>query len=121
MDRVAATLPVSRRGEVWDIDFDPVVGHERGGRRPGLVVSVDSFNAGPSQLVFAIPITRTHRQVRAHVPVAPPEGGLSAPCVILCDAMRSLSRQRLHRRRGRVEPATMAAVEYRLRVLLALP
>jgi mRNA interferase MazF len=121
VDRVAERLPMPRRGEVWDIDFDPVVGHEQGGRRPGLVVSVDSFNAGPSQLVFAIPITRTQRPVRAHVPVVPPEGGLSAPSVILCDALRSLARQRLRRRRGQVEPATLAAVEYRLRILLKLP
>ena len=121
MERVTTVPPTPRRGEVWDIDFDPVVGHEQGGRRPGLIVSVDAFNAGPSQLVFAIPITRTQRRVRAHVPVAPPEGRLSAPSVILCDALRSISRQRLRRRRGQVGPTTLTAVDYRLRVLLDLP
>ena len=28
------------RGEVWDVDLDPVVGHEQAGKRPALVVSV---------------------------------------------------------------------------------
>ena len=121
MGRVTAPQLVPRRGEVWDIDFDPVVGHEQGGRRPGLIISADAFNAGPGELVFAIPITRTQRHVRAHVPIGPPEGGLSAPSVILCDALRSISRRRLVRRRGQVGPATLIEVDYRLRVLLGLP
>jgi len=119
--RVTAFLPAPRRGEVWDIDFDPTVGHEQGGRRPGLIVSVDPFNAGPSTLVFAAPMTRTDRGVPAHVPVVPPEGGVSARSLILCDALRSISRQRLVRRRGQVAPATLTAVESWLRLLLRLP
>ena len=118
---MSAPPPVPHRGEVWDIDFDPVVGHEQGGRLPVLIISADAFNAGPSELVFAIPITRTQRHVRAHVPIGPPEGGLSAPSVILCDALRSISRRLLVRRRGQVGPATLIEVDYRLRVLLGLP
>lgn len=72
---MTTSLPAPRRGEVWDIDFDPIVGHEQGGRRPGLIVSVDPFNAGPSTLVFAVPMTRTDRGVPAHVPVSPPKAG----------------------------------------------
>lgn len=121
MGGVRRPLPAPRRGEVWDIDFDPVVGHEQGGRRPGLIVSVDPFNAGPSTLAFAIPMTRTDRGVPAHVPVAPPEGGLGTRSFILCDALRSISRQRLVRPRGQVAPDTMRAVDYWLRVLLNLP
>lgn len=121
MGSVTAPLPLPRRGEIWDIDFDPIVGHEQGGRRPGLIVSVDPFNAGPSTLVFAVPLTRTDRGVPAHVPVSPPEGGLGARSLILCDALRSISRQRLVRHRGQVAPATLTAVEYWLRVLLGLP
>ena len=78
--------PTPKRGEVWVADLDPVRGHEQAGRRPVLIVSVDSFNAGPAQLVYVVPLTRTDRGVPLHVAIAPPEGGLRAPSVILCDA-----------------------------------
>jgi mRNA interferase MazF len=97
---------------VWDIDFDPVVGHEQGGLRPSPIVSVNSFNAGPSTLAFTVPMTRTDRGVPAHVPIATPEGGLGARSFNLCDALRSISRQRLVRPRGQVSPGTLAAVDY---------
>ncbi len=50
-----------QRGEVWLIDFDPIRGHEQAGRRPALILSVDVFNAGPADLVVAVPITKTLR------------------------------------------------------------
>lgn len=121
MGGVSRPLPMPRLGEVWDIDFDPVVGHEQGGRRPGLIVSVDPFNAGPSTLAFAIPMTRQGRGVPAHIPVVPPEGGLDTRSFVLCDALRSISRQRLVRPRGQVAPMTLSAVDYWLRILLDLP
>ncbi|MBI1913682.1 MAG: type II toxin-antitoxin system PemK/MazF family toxin [Planctomycetes bacterium] len=66
-----------QRGEVWLADLDPTFGHEQGGRRPVLVVSVDSFNAGLSGLVVVLPITSRIRPVPLHIPVDPPEGSAS--------------------------------------------
>jgi PemK-like, MazF-like toxin of type II toxin-antitoxin system len=45
------------RGEVWDVDLKPVLGHEQGRIRPALIVSVDQFNQGPSGLVIVVPMT----------------------------------------------------------------
>jgi mRNA-degrading endonuclease toxin of MazEF toxin-antitoxin module len=45
-----STVPFPARGEVWLADLDPAYGHEQAGRRPVLVISVDSFNAGASGL-----------------------------------------------------------------------
>ena len=108
------------RGEVWDISLDPVIGHEQAGARPALVVSVDLFNEGPAELIVVAPITRTARKVRWHVPVSPPEGGLAAVSFIQCESLRSVSKRRLKRRRGRVSDATLDQVEDRLRILLGL-
>lgn len=58
-DGVPARAP--RRAAFGDADFDPTIGHEQGGLRPGPIVSVDPFKAGPSTLVFAAPMTRTDR------------------------------------------------------------
>lgn len=112
--------PKSVRSDVWDMDFDPSRGHEQAGYRPALIVSVDLFNQGPAGLVIAIPITRTNRQVRWHVPFQPPEGGLTSPSYIKCEDVRSASGQRLGRLRGRVSEQTMRQVEDRLRILMGL-
>src|SRR5438309_8857550 len=90
-----SSVSLPQRGEVWLADLDPTFGHEQGGRRPVLVVSVDPFNAGPSGLVVVLPITSRVRPLPLYVPVSPPEGGLRMPSAILCDAARSIDRRRL--------------------------
>lgn len=108
------------RGEIWDVSFDPTVGREQAGARAALIVSVDLFNEGPAELVVAIPVTRMRRGVRWHVRIARPEGGLVAESFIQCENVRSISKARLKRRRGRVSEATIQEIEDRLRILLGL-
>ena len=112
--------PAPRRGEVWDADLDPAIGHEQGKIRPVLVVSHDRFNALRNRLCIAVAITGTSRPVPSHVSIRPPAGGLTKPSVIQCEQIRVLAYDRLRRRRGRVDRATMGAVDARLRELLAL-
>ena len=108
------------RGDVWDLDLDPTIGREQAGARPALILSVDLFNSGPAELVVAIPITRTERRVRWHVHIRPPEGGLVANSFIQCENVRSVSKKRLRRQRGRISEDTLQQVEDRLRILLGL-
>ncbi len=114
------TVPVPSRGEVWDLNFDPTLGQEQAGTRPALILSVDIFNEGPADLVVVIPITRTERKIRWHVPIKPPEGGLVAESFIQCENVRSVSKQRVKRLRGRVTEITLRQVEDRVRILLDL-
>ncbi|MBI2264263.1 MAG: type II toxin-antitoxin system PemK/MazF family toxin [Armatimonadetes bacterium] len=109
-----------RRGEVWFTDLNPTRGHEQAGRRPVLVISIDAFNTGPADLVLVLPITSNQRGVLYHVSVTPPECGLAKPSDILCDAIRSIAKERLARRLGAISAATMAAVEERLRIIQGL-
>ncbi|WP_369294218.1 type II toxin-antitoxin system PemK/MazF family toxin [Microcoleus sp. herbarium14] len=51
-----------RRGEVYDVDFEPVQGSEQGGTRPAIIVSNDAINAS-SQVVLVVPCT-TYRPAR---------------------------------------------------------
>jgi mRNA interferase MazF len=108
------------RGDVWDLDLDPIKGHEQAGSRPALILSVDQFNEGPADLVVIVPLTLTQRNIRWHVSVRPPEGGLAAESFIQCENVRSVSKVRFKRRRGRVSPATLEKVEDRVRILLGL-
>jgi mRNA interferase MazF len=79
--------------------------------RPALVLSVDLFNAGAAELVAAVPLTRTERKIRWHVQVRPPEGGLAAASFIQCENVRSVSKRKLKRVRGRVSAETLEQVE----------
>lgn len=108
------------RGEVWLAELSPTRGHEQSGRRPVLVVSEDLFNRGPAGLVIVLPLTSKWRGVPSHVPLDPPEGGVEHRSAVLCEAVRSVSAERLTVRWGVVERRTMAAVEDRLRILLRL-
>ncbi len=112
--------PEPLRGDVWDLDLDPIQGREQAGSRPALILSVDLFNEGPADLVVIVPLTRTQRNVRWHVSVRPLEGGLAAESYIQCENVGSVSKLRLKRRRGRVSPATLEKVEDRIRILLGL-
>lgn len=114
-----ASLP--SRGEIWLADLNPTQGHEQAGRRPVLVVSTTSFSQGPARLVIVLPVTSTDRNIPAHIAVDPPEGGLSVPSFILCDAIRSIARSHLGPSAwGTVSTKTMKRVEEYLRLLLEL-
>jgi mRNA interferase MazF len=115
---MASDKPV--RGEIWDVDLEPVIGHEQGGRRPALVVSVNEFNQGPSGLVIVIPISTKDKRVRSQVPIQAGEGGLREASFAKCEAVRSVSLERLRRRRGAVTGGTMEKVGYCLQVLMGL-
>ncbi len=108
------------RGDIWLADLNPVRGHEQAGRRPVLIVSVDLFNHGPAALVVVVPVTSTIRPIPFHVVVQPPEGGLSDPSALLCEAVRSISKDRLVNYLGAVNATTLDHVEDRLRILLGL-
>lgn len=108
------------RGEIWSADLNPTRGHEQSGQRPVLVISEDIFNKGLAGLVIVVPLTSTDRGVPSHVSIKPPEGGLKNPSVILCEAVRSIAKERLVSRRGKVTPSVLTAVEDRLRILMGL-
>ncbi len=114
------TAPAPGRGEVWLADLDPTRGHEQAGRRPVLIISDDDFNAGPADLVVVLPVTSTLRKIPSHVRLAPPEGGLKTPSAVLCEAIRSISKQRLLRRWGSVSPKKLLEIEDVVRILIGL-
>ncbi len=113
-------MPSPLRGEIWMIDLDPTRGHEQAGKRPALIVSDDVFNSGPAGLAIVLPLTSKTKNVRTHVSVQPPEGGLRTLSFIKCEDVRSVAVERLGKRLGAVSPATLEAVAMRLQILMDL-
>lgn len=110
----------AKRGEIYTADPDPVVGHEQGGRRPFLVVSINPMNRAAAELVIAVPLTTTNRRNELHVRLDPPEGGLSRVSFATPEMVRVLSTLRLKQRLGRASPDTVESVVKRLGILIGL-
>jgi mRNA interferase MazF len=111
---------MAARGEIWVVELSPTRGREQAGTRPALIVSADPLNHGPAQLVVVVPLTSTHRGIPLHVQIDPPNGGVNETSYAMCEAIRSVSKQRLQRRWGKVDAPTMDVVDDRLRIALNL-
>lgn len=109
-----------QRGEVWTVDLNPTKGREQQGHRPALVVSTNTFNRGPADLVVVLPITSKGKGIPLHVKIEKPEGGVKTTSYAMAEAVRSVSKSRLGRRWGSVLPRTMETIADRLRILLEL-
>lgn len=109
-----------KRGEVYDVRFDPIEGSEAAGQRPAIVVSRDSLNA-TSPNVIVVPCTRFREGRRVYpsqVVLRRGHGGLTADSIAQAELVRSLSRTRFVRHRGSLSAAAMAAVSTALRTVL---
>lgn len=113
--------PLPNRGEVWWINLNPTKGREQAGRRPAVVVSTNKLNHGPANLVIVLPMTRTDRRLPTWVQVDPPEGGVSERSFIMCDQVRTVSRDRLEGESvGTLEPGTLGRASKILCILMQL-
>jgi mRNA interferase MazF len=101
-------------------DLEPAVGHEQGGRRPFLVISVNQMNRSRAGMVVGVPLTTRNRGNELHVRLEPPEGGIDRVSFAMPEKVRSLSTERLGRRLGYASPDTVQAVSNRVGVLIGL-
>jgi mRNA interferase MazF len=109
-----------RRGDVYLADPDPVIGHEQGGRRPHLVISVDQMNRSAAGLLIGVPLTTTDWHSKLHVRLEPPEGGLSRVSFAMPEMARSVSSARLLTRLGHASGDTVEAVAKHIGILIGL-
>jgi mRNA interferase MazF len=98
---------VPRAGDIWYVDFSPQVGREQAGIRPALVVSNDAFNDVRNDLHIICPLTTRDRGLRYHLHIAPPEGGITKPSLVMCDQVKSQSIERFLQFRGFVSEALL--------------
>src|SRR5258708_20188832 len=71
--------PSPRRGEIWDVNWNPGRGAEQQGTRPALVIQNDRGNSSASYpLTIVASMSCTERELPLHLRIAPtPENGLS--------------------------------------------
>jgi mRNA interferase MazF len=96
---------VAARGEVHLVSLDPTHGHEMKKTRPCLVVSPDEMNRTLATIIIA-PMTTKGRSLPMRVPVTfQKQTGL-----VVLDQIRTVDRNRLVKRLGKVSDATLTKV-----------
>ncbi len=114
-----------RRGEIWQVDFEPAQGSEANKRRPAVIVSNDRANATASRLgrgvLTVVPVTsNVDRVYPFQVLLESPTTGLTVPSKAQAEQIRSVATQRLIRRVGHLSPAEYSALDEAIRMHLAL-
>ncbi|NJR22121.1 MAG: type II toxin-antitoxin system PemK/MazF family toxin [Richelia sp. CSU_2_1] len=114
-------LAQPKRGEIYLVSFDPTVGVEIQKTRPALVLQNDIANEH-SQITIVAAITSQFDDTLypTEVLVQPPEGGLTVNSVILLNQIRSIDKQRLVKRLGKLTDETMAQVNQSIQISLGL-
>lgn len=105
-----------KRGEIWWVCLDPVVGSEIRKTRPAVVLTVDALNKA-RKTVVVVPLS-TSAQPRPPIVVAVPS---SAPeAVAVCDQVRAVDKTRLASRIGVLSEADIRAVGQGVRQVLGI-
>lgn len=103
---------IVQRRDVWYANLNGGQGSEQNGVRPVLIVS-NEMNNIHSSTVTIVPITsRTKKPLVTHVQVAKTyANGLSKDGFILCEHIRTISKDRLQNRIGKINKVLMSKVE----------
>jgi mRNA interferase MazF len=89
-----------KRGEIWLIQFDPRVGSEQGGTRPGVILQNDIGNEhSPTTIVAAL--TTTLRKMPVHVYLDKSDG-LDKSSMILLEQIHTIDKKRLIKKLGNI-------------------
>ena len=113
------------RGEIREVDFEPVRGSEASKRRPAVVVSNDGANTTASRLnrgvITVVPVTSNVTRVypfQVFLPAS--ECGLRRDSKAQAEQVRSLAIERVGRRVGQLPAPLMSKLEEALRLHLDL-
>lgn len=110
---------LSRGSIVW-VDFDPTRGREQQGSRPALVVSSEDYLDSVRGLVIVVPITSVDRGWPHHVAIEGERAHRRKRSFAMTEQPRAITIERIARRAGVADEATMAMVDGWLRDFIGL-
>jgi len=109
-----------KRGQVWQVILDPVIGHEIGKTRPALVIS-NNINNQFADTVTLIPVTsKTSKIYPFEVFISKSDSGLSDDSKIKCNQVRTVDKSRLIRLTANISQETIEKVEEALLIHLGI-
>lgn len=110
-----------KRGEVFYADLSPVVGSEQGGTRPVLIVQNDVGNRhSPTVIAAAITSRQDKTSMPTHISIKGNSCGLAKDSVVLLEQIRTIDKQRLREKTGRLEDEDLQKVNRALNISFGL-
>ena len=101
-----------KRGEIYYADLSPVVGSEQGGIRPVLVVQNDIGNKySPTIIAAAITSKINKAKMPTHIELSAHVYGLNKDSVVLLEQIRTIDKQRLKEKIGKLDSSVMSNVD----------
>ena len=118
---MAGLLIHPRRGDVFLVNFAPSVGAEIRKIRPAIVIQNDIANRlSPITIIAAITSRSNEKLYPTEVLIKAGEGGLKKDSVIVLDQMRSVDRQRILKKLGKVSGMTLRRTKRAIMISLGL-
>lgn len=112
---------IVKRGDIFYADLSPVIGSEQGGIRPVLVVQNDVGNKySPTVIAAAITSKINKAKLPTHIEIDAKEYGLSRDSVILLEQVRTIDKQRLREKIGRLDDLEMDKVNEAISISFGL-
>lgn len=111
-----------RRGEIWLVDWSPSQGSEQAGTRPAVVVQTDAANLNPRYPnTIVLTLSTKGKPVPFHISIDPSKrNGLKDRSFVKCEQILTISKERLVRNLGCVEPQQLELITNSLRQVLAI-
>ncbi len=110
-----------KRGDIYYADLSPVVGSEQGGVRPVLVVQNDMGNKhSPTIIAAAITSQKSKARLPTHIALTSKSSGLQKDSVVLLEQIRTIDKERLKEKMGRLDKNSMDEINRALYVSFGL-
>jgi mRNA interferase MazF len=109
-----------RHGEIWLVSFGAARSGEPGRNRPAVIVSIDELLTGTEDELIVVVSLSSSRAPSLLRPKVKSAEGIDSDSAAICRAVRAISRRRLLRRLGAIEPHTLAEIERSLALVLGL-
>lgn len=109
------------RGEVYYADLSPVIGCEQGGTRPVVIVQNNVGNRhSPTVIAAAITSKQDKTSLPTHISVKGSTCGLAKDSVVLLEQIRTIDKQRLREKTGRLTNEDMEKLNTALNISFGL-
>ncbi len=107
-----------KQGEIWEMRFDPTRGSEQKGRRPAVIISGNLLNKY-LPVVIVCPLTTKIKAYKGNLVLEPNAiNGLKKTSEVLTFHIRSVAKERLKNKLGRIDEGQIETLKQGLNDIL---